>query len=60
MAQPLSNPTDVNSENQCTGLYAAAVSRTSCVYHSGRVVAVEEGFIEARPMVMGVAADGPR
>ncbi|CSP97040.1 TPA: oxidoreductase [Shigella dysenteriae] len=58
MAQPLSNPTDVNSEINAQDFMLRQFLGRHAFITLGRVVAVEEGFIEARPMVMGVAADG--
>lgn len=58
MAQPLSNPTDVNSEMNAQDFMLRQFLGKHVFITLGQVVAVEGEFIDVRPMVMGVAADG--
>lgn len=58
MAQPLSNPTDVNSEINAQDFMLRQFLGKHVFITLGQVVAVEGEFIDVRPMVMGVAADG--
>ncbi|EHT6564169.1 oxidoreductase [Salmonella enterica] len=58
MAQPLSNPTDVNSEINAQDFMLRQFLGRHAFITLGQVVAVDGEFIDARPMVMGVAADG--
>ncbi|HCL5132032.1 TPA: oxidoreductase [Salmonella enterica] len=58
MAQPLSNPTDVNSEINAQDFMLRQFLGKHVFITLGQVVAVEGVFIDVRPMVMGVAADG--
>ncbi|EHG3080398.1 oxidoreductase [Salmonella enterica] len=57
MAQ-LSNPTDVNSEINAQDFMLRQFLGRHAFITLGQVVAVDGEFIDARPMVMGVAADG--
>lgn len=57
MAQ-LSNPTDVNSEINAHDFMLRQFLGRHAFITLGQVVAVDGEFIDARPMVMGVAADG--
>ncbi|ELE1936786.1 oxidoreductase [Salmonella enterica] len=57
MAQ-LSNPTDVNSEINAQDFMLRQFLGRHAFITLGQVVAVDGEFIAARPMVMGVAADG--
>ncbi|EAW9116025.1 oxidoreductase [Salmonella enterica] len=58
MAQPLSNPTDVNSEINAQEFMLRQFLGKHVFITLGQVVAVDGEVIDARPMVMGVAADG--
>ncbi|EAR7116937.1 oxidoreductase [Salmonella enterica] len=58
MAQPLSNPTDVNSEINAQDFMLRQFLGKHVFITLGQVVAVEGEFIDVRPMVMGVATDG--
>ncbi|ELD0485758.1 oxidoreductase [Escherichia coli] len=58
MTQPLSNPTDVNSEINAQDFMLRQFLGRHAFITLGRVVAVKGEFMDARPMVMGVAADG--
>lgn len=57
MAQ-LSNPTDVNSEINAQDFMLRQFLGRHAFITLGQVVAVDGEFIDARPMIMGVAADG--
>lgn len=54
MAQPLSNPTDVNSEINAQDFMLRQFLGKHVFITLGQVVAVEGEFIDVRPMVPGL------
>ncbi|EAA0893022.1 oxidoreductase [Salmonella enterica] len=58
MAQPLSNPSDINSDINAQEFMLRQFLGRHAFITLGQVVATDGEVIDARPMVMAVAADG--